>query len=335
MPVVKAAFPLSGATTSRRCSPRSACRRRALARADYTLDEFIDEVVRADAELLARRRSTSGGAHYTVGGCMAELLRAADRPGATRTIAVESEDAARVVAAVRDARAGRAPQRELPRGLRRSRVRRAALRRHRRGHQLGEVPRRRARGGRRVADGRRPRRGDAPRRGARRDRAARPRAPIARTRRRDRGHGRGGAARTAPGDRRGRHGRACGSRPTATELVDAVRERTGVEVEVISGEEEARLAYLGATVGARRRAAGRSSCSTPAAAARSSPSATASRVDERFSVERRRRARSPSASGSTAWSTRRRCAALDAIAADLRASTAARRRTRWSAWAAR
>jgi len=35
----------------------------------------------------------------------------------------------------------------------------------------------------------------------------------------------------------------------SAELVDAVRERTGVEIEVIPGEEEARLAYVAATTG--------------------------------------------------------------------------------------
>ena len=58
----------------------------------------------------------------------------------------------------------------------------------------------------------------------------------------------------------------------AHELVDAVREQFGVEVEVIPGEEEARLADVAATSGLGI-TADRSSCSTPAEAARSSPSA--------------------------------------------------------------
>ncbi len=61
--------------------------------------------------------------------------------------------------------------------------------------------------------------------------------------------------------------------PNSADLLDAVRARSGVTVEVISGEEESRLAYLGARAGVgpgegveRRLRHGRR-------AARSSPSA--------------------------------------------------------------
>ena len=57
-----------------------------------------------------------------------------------------------------------------------------------------------------------------------------------------------------------------------------------VVVEIISGEEEARLAYL-ATVAGIGRAAGRASCSTPVVGARSSRSDAATRSSERFSVD--------------------------------------------------
>ena len=67
-------------------------------------------------------------------------------------------------------------------------------------------------------------------------------------------------------------------------FLDAVKQRTGIDVEVISGEEEGRLAYIAATSALPIAAAG-SSCSTREAAAASSPSATESRVDERFSVD--------------------------------------------------
>ena len=56
------------------------------------------------------------------------------------------------------------------------------------------------------------------------------------------------------------------------EFLAAVRERAGVHVEVIAGEEEARLSFLAAAE-ALHLGAGGSACSRPAAAARSSPSA--------------------------------------------------------------
>jgi exopolyphosphatase/guanosine-5'-triphosphate,3'-diphosphate pyrophosphatase len=55
--------------------------------------------------------------HYAFGGCMAELtdLRSGDR--FTRTIAIESEDPARVVAAVRELGLASWPNTNVPRGL--------------------------------------------------------------------------------------------------------------------------------------------------------------------------------------------------------------------------
>ena len=55
--------------------------------------------------------------HYAFAGCMAELtdLRSGDR--FTRTIAIESEDPARVVAAVRELGLGSRPNTNVPRGL--------------------------------------------------------------------------------------------------------------------------------------------------------------------------------------------------------------------------
>ena len=55
--------------------------------------------------------------HFTIGGCMAELtdLRTGDR--STRTIAIESEDPARVIAAVRDLGLGSRPNVSVPQWL--------------------------------------------------------------------------------------------------------------------------------------------------------------------------------------------------------------------------
>ena len=100
-PVMKAAFPLSASevvavlealgaaagglqrerrTRSMSSSPRSCA---------------------GNADLLAVRVHKRR-ARYTVGGCMAELTELRTEHGATRTIAVESEDPARVIAAVRE-----------------------------------------------------------------------------------------------------------------------------------------------------------------------------------------------------------------------------------------
>ena len=56
--------------------------------------------------------------HYTISGCMVELtdLRTGDR--STRTIAIESEEPARVIAAVRELGLGSRPNVNLPLGLR-------------------------------------------------------------------------------------------------------------------------------------------------------------------------------------------------------------------------
>jgi exopolyphosphatase / guanosine-5'-triphosphate,3'-diphosphate pyrophosphatase len=88
----------------------------ALARPAYTLDELLDEVVRPSPELLAvdvkKRRH-----HYTVGGCMAELTELETDHGAIRTIAVESPDPAAVIAAVRELGLASRPNVGMARGL--------------------------------------------------------------------------------------------------------------------------------------------------------------------------------------------------------------------------
>ena len=90
----------------------------------------------------------------------------------------------------------------------------------------------------------------------------------------------------------------------AADFLAAAREQAGVEVEVISGEEEARLSVLAAT-DALHLGRGRSQCSRRAAAARSSPSASWA-ASTSSSASTSARCRSPSASGSTGPSTRRR-----------------------------
>ena len=99
-PVLKAQFPLSraaldSALAALHASPSPG------GQSAYTLPELIEEVVGPSRQLLAvpvhKRR-----VRYTLGGCMAELTDVRTDNGSTRTIAVESEDPALVLAAVRE-----------------------------------------------------------------------------------------------------------------------------------------------------------------------------------------------------------------------------------------
>ena len=98
---MKAAFPLPRRTSGAVFDGARRCARRRSTATAYTLDELLDEVVAPRPELRAvevhKRR-----VHYTVGGCMAELSELTADGRATRTIAVESEDPERVIAAVRE-----------------------------------------------------------------------------------------------------------------------------------------------------------------------------------------------------------------------------------------
>ena len=98
-PVMKAGFPLPASEVAKvfaalRLEPPP------LRRASYDLAQFIDELAvpsgRIRAISVQKRR-----VRYTVGGCMAELSEVVADGKPTRTIAVESEDAAAVIAAVR------------------------------------------------------------------------------------------------------------------------------------------------------------------------------------------------------------------------------------------
>ena len=98
-PVMKADFPLAAADVGR---VFASLRLQAppLAREAYTLEEFVDELVVPSGTLRAvkvhKRR-----VRYKVGGCTSEVSDVSVDGIASRTIAIESEDAAAVVAAVR------------------------------------------------------------------------------------------------------------------------------------------------------------------------------------------------------------------------------------------
>jgi exopolyphosphatase / guanosine-5'-triphosphate,3'-diphosphate pyrophosphatase len=99
-PVMKAEYPLSIGGVEQVLTALGASVP-SLARGAYTLDQLVDEVVGPDDDLQAvdvhKHRE-----HFTVGGAMAELSAIRTAAGARRTIAVESEDPALVVAAVKE-----------------------------------------------------------------------------------------------------------------------------------------------------------------------------------------------------------------------------------------
>jgi exopolyphosphatase/guanosine-5'-triphosphate,3'-diphosphate pyrophosphatase len=99
MPVMKAGFPLPAATVGEVFKAMNVPAP-PVNRGEYTLEQFLNELVKphpavTPVEVHKRR------VRYTVGGCMAELSEVTAGGKKTKTIAVESEDAGAVVAAVR------------------------------------------------------------------------------------------------------------------------------------------------------------------------------------------------------------------------------------------
>jgi exopolyphosphatase/guanosine-5'-triphosphate,3'-diphosphate pyrophosphatase len=186
--------------------------------------------------------------HHTVGGCMAELSELRTAEGAVRTIAIEHEDPSLVISAVREL--GLAERRNvcMARGLQALvgfGARRFAVIDVGTNSVKFHVGERRADGGwSTVVD-----RAEITRLGEGLDETGRlGAAPIDRTA--EAIAGMVGEARSDGAEGIAAVGTA-GMRiaPNSSELVDEVAERTGVHIEVIPGEEEARLAYLAATAG--------------------------------------------------------------------------------------
>ncbi len=114
-PVMKAGFPLP-ATEVTRVFAAVHLDPPPLRRASYSLEEFINELALPGGRIRAisvHKRRT----RYSVGGCMAELAAVVADGKPTRTVAVESEDAAAVVAAVRSLGLGGFVNTSYPRGL--------------------------------------------------------------------------------------------------------------------------------------------------------------------------------------------------------------------------
>jgi exopolyphosphatase/guanosine-5'-triphosphate,3'-diphosphate pyrophosphatase len=240
-PVMKAGFPLAKAELAKvyeslRLSPP------AFARDAYDLRQFVDELVTPSGVLRAvavhKRR-----VRYRVGGCTSEVSEITADGRETRTLAIESEDAAAVIAAVRSVGLEGWLNTSYPRGLR-------AL--------LDGAPERYAvidvgtnsvklQVGERDGDGRFRAvvdRAEITRLGERLQEkgevtdAARDRTAGAIAGMVDEARGLGVLAIVAVGTAGLRIAR------NSAEVLAAIRARTGVAIEVISGEEESRLAYL-------------------------------------------------------------------------------------------
>jgi len=244
LPVMKSPFPLAARDVAR---VRDELRVTAvpLARTDYTRDQLLGELVHPSGDIVAvevRKRRT----HYALAGCLTELTEVRTDRGDTRTIAVESEDPARVVATVRELGLGSRPNVGYTHWLKML---------------VGYAPARFAvidvgtnsvkfHIGERTAPGRWRTvvdRAEVTRLGEGLDRSGELQtAPMERTisaiaQMVDDAHRRGALDIAAVG--------TAGLRiaTNSAALVDAVQARCGIRIEVISGEEEGRLAYLATT----------------------------------------------------------------------------------------
>ena len=243
-PVLKGLFPL-GADDLRTVLGALGVSAPELTREAYTLEQLVDEVVGASPALAAvavhKRR-----VHYRLGDCMAELSEVTAGTRSARTIAVEAEDPELVAATVRELQLAGRPNVCLARGLKTmlglEPVRFAVIDVGTNSVKL-HVGERRADGSwQTVAD-----RAEVTRLGeGLQDTGSLQPEPLRRTA--DAVVGmveearRAGAAEIAAVATAGMR-----LAENSAELVEAVRERCGVGIEVISGEEEARLAYLAAT----------------------------------------------------------------------------------------
>lgn len=114
-PVLKGAFPLPAAEVKNVFTALGVALP-PLARADYTLEQFVGELVEPGGRLRAvpvhKKRS-----QYKIDGCIGEMTEVVADGKKTRTVALESEDADRVIATVRKLGLDRFENISYPRGL--------------------------------------------------------------------------------------------------------------------------------------------------------------------------------------------------------------------------
>ena len=273
VPLAKHPFPLARDDVARLLA-RAARRARRRSSGTPTRSRSLGAVAAADRRPARRSRCTSGAPATRSAAAWPRSARSPPSAVRRRTLAVESEDPAAVMAVLRDRGLATRANVCMARGLKTlAGFAARALRGDRRGHQLGQAPRRRAARRRHLEHGRRPRRRDPPGRGARRERRARAGADAAHAGG-DRRAGRRGARGRRRRARGRRHRRAARRGERARSSSSAVEQRCGV-----ADRDRSPARRRGASPTSRpgrgsacRAARWRSS--TPAAAARSSPSAT-------------------------------------------------------------
>ena len=114
-PVLKAGFPIDAARVGELVAALQV-RLPEPARAEYTLEELVDELS-ASSNALRVVPVHKKRARYTVNGCMSEVTEVLADGRATRTIAIESEDPVRLIETVRDYGLYSPPNVNYPAGL--------------------------------------------------------------------------------------------------------------------------------------------------------------------------------------------------------------------------
>ena len=245
MPAMKAAFPLSAAEVSALLSALGLEAHEPLGRSQYALPELLDEVFAPRPQLRVvevhktRRR-------YTISGCMAELTDVDSEGSRSRTVAIESEQADLVAEIVGRLGLASRPNTSFVRGLTTlvgfGAERQAVIDVGTNSVKFHIGERGADREWQRVVDRAVVTRlGEGLQETGQLDPEAMRRTVDAIAAMADEARANGVTAIAAVG--------TAGLRIASNrdEFVEAARERTGVDVEVISGEEEARLAYLAAT----------------------------------------------------------------------------------------
>lgn len=113
-PVMKASFPLASAEVKKVLAALGV-QVQSLVRENYTLDQFVSEL--AGPGGLRAVKVHKKRMRYKVNGCTSEVTDVVADGQKTRTVALELEDAARVIATVRDMGLSQFPNISYPRGL--------------------------------------------------------------------------------------------------------------------------------------------------------------------------------------------------------------------------